>query len=137
MRDESPGGGAGEMDEVAYPPPVDRLLTLGDARGQREWHDYRQYGLDREHVPDLIRMATDPDLNWADPDSAEVWAPLHAWRALGQLRAAEAVGPLLGLLEELEDSDWFNEDLPEVFGLIGPVAIPALIAHLADQQHSL
>ncbi len=33
MRDESPGGGAGETDGAAYPPPVDRLLTFGDARG--------------------------------------------------------------------------------------------------------
>ncbi len=137
MGDEPPGVGAGETGEAAYSPPVNRLLTLGDVRGQREWHDYQQYGLGREHIPDLIRMATDPDLNWADPDSAEVWAPLHAWRALGQLHAEEAVGPLLGLLEELEDSDWFNEDLPEVFSLIGPAAIPALTAYLAEGRHGL
>jgi HEAT repeat protein len=31
---------------------------------------------------------------WADQNSMEVWAPVHAWRALGQLRAEEAIKPL-------------------------------------------
>ena len=118
-----------------YGPPVDRLLTLGDLRGEREWRDYRQYGLGPEHVPDLIRMATDDELNWSDSESAEVWAPVHAWRALGQLHAEEAVGPLLDQFAGLDDSDWFNEDMPEVFSLIGPVAIPALQTYLNDPAH--
>ncbi len=118
-----------------YPPPVDQLLALGDVRGDREWRDYPALSLGPEHVPDLIRMATDHDLNWADEESDAVWAPLHAWRALGQLRAQAAIEPLLGQFEELDDSDWFTEDMPEVFGLIGPVAIPALAAYLADEEH--
>lgn len=123
------------MNAVAYPPPVDKLLTGGDLRGTSEWHDYRALGLGPEHVPDLIRMATDHELNWADGDSPDVWAPVHAWRALGQLRAEEALEPLLGVFAELEDSDWFNEDMPDVFAAIGPAAIPALAAYLGDQSH--
>lgn len=137
MGDGSPGSEAGGTGEVVYPPPVDQLLALGDLRGEGAWRDYRQYGLGREQVPDLIRMATDPDLNWADSESAEVWAPIHAWRALGQLRAEEAIEPLLGLFEELDDSDWLTEDMPEVFGLLGPPAIPALATFLADKRHGL
>ena len=117
-----------------YGPPVDQLLTLGDLRGEREWRDYLQYGLGPEHVPDLIRMATDDELNWGDSESAEVWAPVHAWRALGQLHAEEAIGPLLDQFEPLDDSDWFREDMPEVFRLIGPVAVPALATYLADPE---
>ena len=117
-----------------YGPPVDQLLTLGDLRGAREWRDYSQYGLGPEHVPDLIRMATDDELNWGDSESAEVWAPVHAWRALGQLHSEEAIGPLLDQFEPLDDSDWFREDMPEVFRLIGPAAVPALAAYLADPE---
>jgi hypothetical protein len=51
-----------------------------------------------DQVPELIRMALDEDLHWADTESAEVWAPLHAWRTLAQLRAEAAVEPLIGLL---------------------------------------
>src|SRR5947209_6188084 len=119
-----------------YPPPLDQLLTLGEPR-QPGWPDYRARGIGPQHVPDLIRMATDPGLNGADGDSPLVWAPAHAWRALGQLRAAEAVEPLLRLLEEQEDDDCLREELPEVFGLIGPPALPALSSFLADRSHGL
>jgi hypothetical protein len=121
-----------------YPEPVARLLTLGDpgALGD-DWPDYLDHGLAPEHIPDLIRMATDPALNLGKPDSPDVWAPLHAWRALGELQAGEAVEPLLALLEdeELQD-DWAAEELPLVFGKIGPPAIAQLAAHLANPRHS-
>lgn len=70
------------MSTTSYPSPVDKLLTLGDCRNFRDWLNYLELGLSAEHINDLIRMATDADLNWADSDSLEVWAPIHAWRAL-------------------------------------------------------
>ncbi len=127
------------MTTTNYHPPVDKLLTLGDARTMRKWPDYQAYGLGPEHIPDLIRMVTDEDLNTAGSDSLEVWAPIHAWRALGQLHAESAVEPLLGLLYRIDDDqdDWVGEEIPEVMGMIGPVAIPALTAYVADSSHSL
>lgn len=122
-----------------YAPPVSRLLSLGDAHGGRGWPNYRALGLGPEHIPDLIRMALDEDLHWADPDSDEAWAPIHAWRALGQLRAEEAVEPLLQLLWWIDeyDYDWIADELPNVFGLIGAPAIPPLAEYLADDGHPL
>jgi hypothetical protein len=120
-----------------YLPPVDKLLAYGDARNFRDWPDYRQLGLGPEHVPDLIRMTTDDDLLWADSESLEVWAPIHAWRALGQLRAEAAIEPLLTLFDALDAEDWILEEMPEVYALIGPAAIPALTAYLADTSHLL
>jgi hypothetical protein len=121
-----------------FPAPVSRLLTLGEPRhlGAR-WPDYLAFGLSAEHVPDLIRLATDLVLNRGDPESLDVWAPLHAWRALGQLRAESAVPPLLELLHTLHEDgdDWAHEELPEVFTQIGPAALPALEAFLADSSH--
>jgi hypothetical protein len=117
-----------------YPAPVDKLLALGGADSRRSWPDYvARFGLTVEHVPDLIRMATDPELNLGDPKSDGVWAPLHAWRALGQLRAEAAVEPLLRLLtDEESDDDWAYEELPDVLGMIGPAALPALETALSD-----
>ena len=122
-----------------YPPSVDKLLAYGDARNFRQWPHYLQLGLGAEHVPDLIRMATDDDLLRADSDSLEVWAPIHAWRALGQLRAEAAIEPLLTLLHRIDDNDddWVGEELPRVYGMIGPAALPALAAYLADSAHDL
>jgi hypothetical protein len=83
-------------------------------------------------------MARDRELNEGDPESAAVWAPVHAWRALGQLGATEAVGPLLEALQEAEDrdDDWGMEELPEVFARLGP-AVPALGGFLADANRGL
>ncbi len=124
------------MARSDYAPPVSRLLTMGDARGQRNWPNYRALGLGPEHVPDLIRMALDEDLHWSASDSDQVWAPIHAWRALGQLRAGEAVEPLIRLLPWIDeyDFDWVAEELPDVFGLIGAPAIarPSGAGPLAD-----
>lgn len=117
-----------------YTSPVDKLLTYGKAEpaAVENWPNYLELGLEQEHIPELIRMATDPLLNWAESTSLEVWAPNHAWRTLGQLRAESAIKPLLTLFEDLEDSDWVTDELPEVFGLIGPVALPILAEYIAD-----
>ena len=120
-----------------YLSPVSELLTLGDCRDFRGWPNYLDLGLRSEHVPELIEMATDKELNWADSESLEVWAPVHAWRALGQLRAVPAIEPLLQLLHELEDVDWAYDELPQVYGMIGREAIPALARYLDDASHGL
>ncbi len=124
-----------------YRKPVDVLLTLGDLQeSHHQWPDYSEYGIGAEHISDLIQLATDSELHWADSESLEVWAPTHAWRALGQLRAEEAIAPLLNLFHELDEdgwADWTGEELPRVFGLIGAAAIPALTAYLADTSRNI
>jgi len=122
-----------------YSPPVDRLLTYGDCRTMRDWPNYLELGLTAEHVPELIRMIADEDLHFANPDGMEVWAPVHAWRALGQLRTEAAIQPLIELLEffdnEIEGDEYVVEELPKVFGLIGRAALPALAAYLQNDEY--
>lgn len=117
-----------------YAPPVDQLLALGDA-STRKRPDYASMGFGPEHVPELIRMSTDPALIQAYSDSDEVWAPIHAWRVLGMLRAVEAVEPLLALFEQDDDSDWTFEELPAVFAQIGAPAVAPLVRFLEDRTH--
>ncbi len=116
------------MADFDYTEPVSRLLTLGDCRQMRQWPDYLALGIGPEHIPELIRMAEDKELHWADSESLEVWAPVHAWRALGQLRAEAAIEPLIGLLEQIDEEydEWIGEEIPEVLGMIGPSAMPKL-----------
>lgn len=125
-------------DNQQYAAPVARLLTLGDARPTlRAWPDYREMGLTAAEIPELIRMMTDAELLWAPSDSDIVWAPMHAWRALGELHAEAGIPSLLATLIELESDDWAGEELPDVFALIGPAAIPALRDFLADRAQHL
>lgn len=115
-----------------YPPPVDQLLRLGEPRSS--WQKYPKLGLGPEHIPELMRMAADPELNGAPAESREVWAPVHAWRALGQLHAVEAVTLLLEVCEREDLDDWATENIPQALAMIGPGAIPALADWLADAQ---
>jgi hypothetical protein len=116
-----------------YAPPVDRLLTYGTAKlvPAGDWPDYiQEFGLTTEHIPDLIHLATDRDLNEGAGDGPELWGPIHAWRALGQLRAGAAIEPLLSLFDM--ENDWVTEEIPDVYGRLGSAAIPSLTAYLED-----
>jgi hypothetical protein len=118
----------------SYHPPVARLLTLGrEPAFRRVWPDYRHLGLTARHVPELIRMATDAALLDTKPPSAAGWAPLHAWRALGQLEAAPAAAPLLALLERDVDDGVVLDEVPIVLGMIGAASLPAATLWLFDE----
>ena len=126
-----------DTDNQEYQPPVADLLQYGEGKFSLNWPNYlRELGLEKAHIPELIRMATDDKLNQADSDSLEVWAPTDAWRALGQLGAQAAVKPLLDLLDNPED-DWSHSEIPIVMKLIGPSAIPTIQHYLADQSRDL
>jgi HEAT repeat protein len=118
---------------VTYLPPVDRLLKLGaEPARRRTWPDYRLLGLEDRHVPALVRMAADPALHGAEERDPAGWAPVHAWRALGQLRAPAAAEPLLELLRRELASDWVFQEVPLVLGMIGPAALPGATMLLFD-----
>jgi hypothetical protein len=132
------------MNTTTYTSPVDKLLTLGEPESvlPEKWPDYLELGLGPEHIPELIRMAIDHELRNIEPEEdeeedPEFWAPIHAIRALGQLHAEAAIEPLVNLLAELKDDEWMLEELPSVYGLIGPAAIPALAAYLSDSSHEM
>lgn len=120
-----------------YADPVAGLLNYGGydfGRRNDPWPDYLELGFTRAHVPELLRMTMDDDLNAADRDGTEVWAPLHAWRTLGQLRTVEAAEPLARLFEKFPFDDWLAADLPLVFSLIGPASIPTITGFLGDHE---
>ncbi|HEX8673107.1 MAG TPA: hypothetical protein VF710_14525 [Longimicrobium sp.] len=119
-----------------YTAPVDQLLSLGSP-GEiwNPWADYLALGFTDEHVPELIRMASDPALNESE-GSVDVWAPLHAWRTLGQLRAEAAAQPLVNLLATVDD-DWVQDDLPQALGMIGGAAIAGVRELLANDAADL
>ena len=122
---------------ASYRAPVDKLLTLGQPKRHGTSVNYEKLGIGREQVPELIRMTTDEALNSGPTDSQWVWAPVHAWWALAQLQAAEAIAPLLSLLPRIngQNDDWVGEDVPRVLAAIGPVTIDPVAAYLADPAH--
>jgi hypothetical protein len=128
------------MNDQVVTRQISALRTAVISPTDQRWIDREpdylsEYGLTDDHVPALIDLAQE----WCDElDSEQAdFGPVVAWRALGQLRAAAAVQPLLEMLDPLDEvlDGWFFEDVGHVFGLIGPPAIEALNSYLADEQH--
>ncbi len=114
------------------------LIAIGEANIHvAEWIDYTTF-LAEEHIPELIRIVNDIEIFMPDDEQVyednlpETYAPIHAWRALGQLKAEEAIPALLKLIVQNEDSnlDWVMEEIPEVMALIGSACIPPLGEYL-------
>lgn len=101
------------------------------------WADYAALGISPNDIPELTEILSGEALYEttfaAEEIIPEAWIPLHCARALGQLRAVEAAPTLLSVLEADPDDDWYDNDLPTVMALIGPAALPALTAFLADE----
>jgi len=114
--------------QTAYPSPVNELLTLGKPEASKDWPDYLDLGFSQDHLAGLLQMVVDWELYWDDSEDELFWAPVHAWRILGQLKARAAAEPLVSVLgfNDEYDSDWIGEEVPLVFGMIGPSAIPFL-----------
>lgn len=127
------------MENSDLPPAVQKLTTLGDAWEYQDWVDYRLLGIEEKHIPFLIQIINDHQQFWEkwEEDDPRGFTPVHAWRALGQLRAVEAIPTLISLLREIDDddNDLIQEDLPEVLALIGPAAVPALIDYLNNPEN--
>jgi hypothetical protein len=128
------------MTDTAYSFPVNQLLTYGDCR-EVEFHKWPNYpeelGITSEHIPELIRIALDKTWYEEDADeTVECWANIHAIRTLGQLKAEEAIEPLLSLFDN-EDDDWISDNLPKVYGMIGAKAIPVLSEYLANPENEM
>jgi hypothetical protein len=73
-------------------------------------------------------------------ESVEVWAPVHAWRALGDLGAEEAIGALVALLSKPDPDDFddaLSDEFPDIMERIGPAAVPALAAYLRSPAHGV
>jgi hypothetical protein len=70
MTETSPDTGV----RADYTEPVRRLLSLGESweNDPAKWPDHAaKFGLESEHIPELIRLACDAALYGSDPDSTE------------------------------------------------------------------
>jgi hypothetical protein len=123
-----------------YTPPVDNLLTYTDIEGEDPLPEIsyaEKFGIAPEHIPELIRMATDDYLASADANEFEATAPLHAVSALAELHAEAAIDPLLTYFDKASQNDheWMLETLVDFYLTVGPVALPSLEQFLADPSH--
>jgi uncharacterized protein len=111
------------------------LLELGEADRSGTWPDYLQYGFTETAIPALLDLVADQAFDQMDSESPEVWAPLHAWRTLGQLGSNQTIVPLLDQFDRLCEDDWALPELSTVMGMLGEPAIEPLAGFLNDSRH--
>jgi hypothetical protein len=121
------------MDHLAYPEPVRQLLAWGEPEPNLDLPAAAQ-ALTSAQIPELIRMVEDATL--LEAPEPETWARVQAWRALGRLRAVEAVPALLWRLNHSDEDDWAREEVPEILANFGEPALAAVGAFLGDRDQS-
>jgi tetratricopeptide (TPR) repeat protein len=114
-----------------YPSPMRTLFTLGEPKPDYSYTDLTESL--KDYVPQLIELALDDDINKLKQTDPAVWSPLHALAILRELRAVEAVEPLLEMMDW--DDEWIEAQLPQVYGAIGAPALPALKAYTMDSSN--
>ncbi len=127
------------MTEHQYHAPVSQLLEYGKPNVNK-FSNYLALGFNETHIPELIRLVQDEfEYNKDAPGDVRWAARIHAWRTLAQLKASTAVPVLIAKLHEIDEfgDDWIDEEFPEVFAMIGPVAIPDLQCYLHNKEHTL
>jgi hypothetical protein len=115
-----------QLRRVGPRPPeklVQRILALGSAA-----------------VEPLLELAIDQDALYEEPPIC--YAPIHALRLLGELRATEMIGELLAAYpmdegldpDERSPATQWDADLPQVLGSWGTDAIELLWAFVDDER---
>ncbi len=85
-------------------------------------------------VPPLLAVLADEELQYEDARGGG-WAPVHAARILGELRAAAAVEPLLRWLGAPGEA--LAQAVPLALARIGEPALEPLMAYARDTTHPL
>jgi len=121
---------------MEYSQIVEQCFALGEPDWE-DWDDYLALGFTPAHVPELIHILDTTTQIWdqAGEEDRIEWAPIHAWRALAQLGAREAVPAMLRLHATEGESDWVGEDIPLALSRFGPPVLEELRAYLSDPKN--
>ena len=121
-----------------YSKEVEKLFFYGETNISEPWPNYVvELNLKRVHINELIELIINSDLSKATSGfTIKDFAPRHAWRALGQLKAIVAIKTLLDALidEKNEEAFDYRVELPYVFLLIGDKSIIELELFLKNEK---
>ncbi|WP_130733224.1 hypothetical protein [Flavobacterium sp. J27] len=118
---------------------VKKLEEIGETSFDRRWPNYvKRLNLKKKDSKILIEIISSSNLSLiTDGALKEQFAPMHAWRALGQLQAKDTIKTLLAALIDLknEEAFWFRIELPKVMKLIGNESIKPLTVFLKNNKN--
>ncbi len=108
-------------------PKIQQLMRIGQPDWNREWPDYiAEYQLNANDIQDLLALFKDDQIEPGEGQPPQIWASLHAWRALGQLGDPAAIVPIIHSFDTCHADEAALEELSTVIAMFGAPAIPAL-----------
>lgn len=114
-----------------YPPPVNALLSVGMMEDYPEGPELcKQFGLEQEHIHDLVRMARDRALVVANDTKSEFMAPIYALSALAYLDITSVIDDLIPLFDV--DIEWFTDDFYDALADAHAVSLAPLLRYATD-----
>lgn len=125
------------MNLQDLPPELQKLATLDFTQEYGDAENYQSLGIGPQHIPLLIDITRHgPDFWGPEVSDEEYYVPMHAWRALAQMKAEEAVPALIDTLDWVDGGggDLIQEELPQLFASFGKTPIPGLSAYLLDPE---
>lgn len=125
------------MKLLSLPYEVQELMRLENSSliVDLPWVDYLTLGINSEHIPVLIEVLEEiDDYPLCEDNTPCSWLPLHAWRALAQLQAENAIPTMINLLNLIdeEDDEIIQVDLPVALSRMCPAAVPLLNEFMGD-----
>ena len=117
-----------------YSEKIKTLFQLGDVNEAQTKKLYAAFN--KNHIPELIELATDVSLLQGKKNDPETWAPVHAWHILANLKATDAIDQLIELFHILEHNHFVDEELPEIFAEFAGAALPSLEKYLKNANRS-
>ncbi len=117
-----------------YSAPVDAIFDFG-AVDWKKWADYQALAFVESDVPELIRLACDSRLDYAESPLL-FSAPIHAMRILARRGNPDFLPALFESFEPRDDYDYFREEITPLIAVLGIAALPAVRAFFALPESS-
>lgn len=111
---------------------IDELFAAGERPSRKLMEEI--IARPEETAPFLIDIVRDESLQFFEA-KGEGWAPIHAMRLLGEMRAEQGIEALLGLLGQ--ESDYLYEETPIALAMIGPPAVGPLMDFARNRTNEL
>src|SRR5437667_8776251 len=117
-----------QIDSVTDPEALVRLLIEAGEKPPPRLRE-RILAFGPAVIPPLIAVMEDEAL-FLEEGPGEGWAPIRAAELLGELRANEAIEPMLRRVATVDWDTYLHETLTEALPSFGPAVLePALTAH--------
>ncbi len=93
-----------------YSKNIQKMFALGTEGLEKDTIDYQELGLESSDTQELILVALDDTLHYNDMvDTSYLYTPVHAIKALTQLKSIEAFESIATLVSKHEDDDYIAD----------------------------